>query len=69
MSEYKEQPPLVSLNEACRLTSLSRGAVNRYRAEGSFPREVVIGVRRIAFVRAEIQGWIDARIAARDEAA
>lgn len=58
-------PTLVSLNEACRLTSLSRTAINRYRAEGRFPQPVPVGFRRIAFVRAEVVAWIKARIAER----
>lgn len=59
-------PNLVSLNEACRMTSMSRTMINRYRAEGRFPQPVPIGFKRIAFVRAEVVGWIHARIAERD---
>ena len=59
-------PNLVSLNEACRMTSLSRTAINRYRGEGRFPQPVPIGDRRIAFVRAEVVSWITDRIADRD---
>ena len=58
-------PSLVSLNDACRLTSLSRTMVNRLRVEGRFPVAVRLGERRVAFVRSEVQAWIDARIAAR----
>jgi prophage regulatory protein len=58
-------PTLISLNDACRLTSLSRTAINRYRAEGRFPQPVPVGFKRIAFVRAEVVAWIEARIAER----
>jgi prophage regulatory protein len=57
---------LVSLNAACRMTSLSRTGVNKARGEGRFPVEVSIGERRIAFVRSEVEAWIAARVAARD---
>ncbi|WP_137154848.1 AlpA family phage regulatory protein [Rhizobium sp. FKL33] len=60
-----ETPRLLSLNAACELTSLSRTAVNRYRAEGRFPQAVNLGEKRIAFVRDEVVAWIEARIAAR----
>ncbi len=60
-----ESPALVSLNEACRMTSLSRTAINRYRAEDRFPQPVPVGFRRIAFVRSEVVAWIKARIAER----
>ncbi|WP_159727182.1 AlpA family transcriptional regulator [Methylosinus sp. Ce-a6] len=58
-------PTLISLNEAARMTSLSRTAVNRYRAEGRFPQSVSVGFKRIAFVRSEVVAWIAARIAER----
>lgn len=61
-----DTPTLISLNDACQLTSLSRTAINRYRAEGRFPQPVPVGFRRIAFVRAEVLGWIAGRIAERD---
>lgn len=60
-----DSPALISLNQACALTSLSRTAINRYRSEGRFPQPVPIGFRRIAFVRSEVIHWIEARIAER----
>lgn len=56
---------LVSLNDAARMTSLSRSMLNRYRAEGRFPRAVPLGEKRVAFVAAEVRDWISERIAAR----
>lgn len=56
---------LVSLKTACAMTSLSRTMINRYRSEGRWPVAVPLGDKRIAFVKAEVQGWIAARIAAR----
>lgn len=57
------QPHLLSLNDVCRLTSLSRTAVNRWREVGKFPQAVQLGERRIAFVRSEVEDWIQQRIA------
>ncbi len=56
---------LVSLNDAARMTSLSRSMLNRYREQGRFPVAVTLGERRIAFVRSEVAAWIAERIAAR----
>ncbi len=64
-----ENPVLVSLNEAVRMTSMSRTMINRYRAEGRFPQPVPIGFKRIAFVRAEVTAWIKERIAERADKA
>ena len=56
---------LVSLNQVCGMTSLSRTAINKRRREGNFPAPVELGERRIGFVRTEVLAWIDARIQAR----
>lgn len=60
-----DQPTLISLNEACKLTSLSRTYINTLREQGKFPEAVPLGFRRIAFVRAEIEQWIRDCIEAR----
>lgn len=62
------EPMLVSLNDACRMTSMSRTMLNRYRAEGRFPVAVELGDRRVAFVRTEVVEWIQAKIGARGAA-
>lgn len=56
---------LISINDACKLTSMSRTMLNRYRAEGRFPVAVELGKRRLAFVRVEVLAWIQAKISAR----
>ena len=60
-----ETPNLISLNEACRLTSLSRTAISRWRNSGQFPAAVPLGHKRVAFVRSEVEQWIYNRIADR----
>lgn len=59
------QTTLISLNDACKLTSLSRTYINALRADGRFPAAVPMGFRRIAFVEGEVREWIDKRVAAR----
>ncbi len=63
-----ESPTLISINDVCRLTSLSRTYIHRLRFDGRFPQTVSIGDRRVAFVRSEILDWIEARIAERSTA-
>ena len=60
-----DEPSLVSIKRACELTSLSRAMINRYRSEGRFPATVPLGEKRVAFVKSEVQAWINTRIAAR----
>ena len=58
-------PRLMSPKDAATATSLSRSLISLMADEGQFPKPVSLGTRRIAFVRAEVEQWIDSRIAAR----
>ena len=60
------EPTLVSLNTAVEMTSLSRSMINRYRAEGRFPKAVPLGDKRVAFVKSEVLDWIRERVSLRD---
>ncbi|MBL9066465.1 MAG: AlpA family phage regulatory protein [Sphingopyxis sp.] len=62
------EPSLISLNDACRMTSLSRTMINRLRGEGRFPTAVSLGEKRIAFPRDEVVDWVRQRIAEREAA-
>lgn len=59
------KPPLMSPKEAAVMTTFSRTMLRLMSESGLFPRHVELGTRRIAYVRAEVEAWIDARIAAR----
>tara|TARA_R110002049_G_scaffold3488_1_gene26090 strand:+ start:2149 stop:2334 length:186 start_codon:yes stop_codon:yes gene_type:complete len=58
---------MMSLNEAAKVTSLSRTAIFKMRERGDFPRAVTLSEKRIGFVRTEVNEWISARIAAREQ--
>ncbi len=57
------------MKEAEKRTGVSRAFINRARAEGEFPMSVQIGPKRIGFVEAEVNQWIQERIDARSNAA
>lgn len=65
----EETPVLISLNQVCGLTSLSRTTINKWRSLGKFPAAVSAGEKRICFVRSEVEAWIRDRIAEREVAA
>jgi prophage regulatory protein len=44
---------------------LGRRHVDRLEAEGKFPRRVPIGMRRVGWVAAEVDDWVNAAISAR----
>lgn len=56
---------LISIKDTCALTSLSRTMIHRLRSEGRFPQHVVLGEKRLAFSRVEVQAWIREKLAAR----
>ncbi len=62
---------LISIREACALTSLSRTSVWLKVKSDAFPKPVILGTDggRKAFVLAEVEEWIDHQIAQRDRAA
>ncbi|WFU89011.1 AlpA family phage regulatory protein [Rhizobium sp. CC1099] len=59
----EESVILIAPKEVSRLTSLSRTQIDRYRMDGRFPVPVVLGCKRIAFVKAEVIAWIEDRVA------
>lgn len=58
-------PRLMAPKEAAAATSLSRTLLSLLAAAGEFPKPVKLGERRTAYIRAEVEAWIDQRIAAR----
>ena len=40
-------PNLLSIKDVCRITTLSRTAINKYRTSGDFPKAVELGEKRI----------------------
>jgi len=59
------KPRLMSPKEAAEATTMSRVLLAMMAKERKFPAPVKIGVKRIAYVRAEVEAWIDARIGER----
>lgn len=49
---------LLSLKQVLEVTSLSRSGVYLKLSEGTFPKPIHLGVRRIAWRRSDIQDWI-----------
>lgn len=56
---------LMSPNEASFATTMSKTLLTKMAKEGQFPAPLQIGTKRIAFVREEIEDWIEMRIASR----
>jgi len=54
---------------ACEITQripYSQNHLRRLEASGDFPRRIRIGPNRVAWVRTEVNNWLQIRIAQRD---
>ena len=60
---------LLRLNEVKQRTGLSKSSIYNQIADGTFPEPVPIAARAVAWVEAEIEEWINNRIAERRKAA
>ena len=45
-------------------TSLSRSSIYKFVREGQFPKPIQIGPRSVGWLEAEVEHWVDSRIAA-----
>lgn len=59
---------LLRLPEVEARTGLKRSLIYRLESEGTFPRRVKLTERASAWVEAEVDAFIEARVAARDAA-
>lgn len=57
---------IIRLKEVIDSTGLSRSTIYKYIGEGTFPKHVSLGERRVGWVDSEVHDWILARIAERD---
>jgi len=58
---------LQKLPEVLAQTGLSRAHLYALAQKGAFPKPVKLSERSSAWVESEVQDWIEARIAARDQ--
>ena len=56
--------PFITLPEAVKATHCPRSTILKYSKLGLFPKAVRLLGDRIAFVRVDVQNWIQERIAA-----
>ena len=67
MAEHlKELPALISSDQIQNWAPYSLNHLRRLEAQGSFPKRVRIGANRVAWVRGEIDDWLQSRISQRD---
>ncbi len=56
-----EKTRFLSFRDVETITGLSRSTIYREMKKGSFPRARLIAARKVAFLQAELENWIQAR--------
>lgn len=60
---------ILRLPEVCQVTGLKRAMIYRLQQRKSFPQSVKITDHAVGWIDAEVQAWLEQRIAARQSAA
>ena len=66
MGTYSTTTELIVADEIAQRIPYSQNQLRRLEAQGSFPKRVRIGANRVAWVRQEVDQWIEARVKARN---
>ena len=69
MKKAENKSQFVLLPEAVTMTECPRSTILKYSKIGQFPKTIRLLGNRIAFVRADVQNWIDSRVNSTQEAA
>ena len=65
MSDQRPTTTLIISNEITKLIPYSQNHLRRLEAQGQFPKRIRIGANRVAWLRDEVETWIEDRINAR----
>lgn len=57
---------LIKLKEVIEKTSLGRSTIYEYMTKGTFPKQVSLGAKSVAWLESEVDDWIMERIGERD---
>jgi prophage regulatory protein len=66
MGALSTTPELIVADEMAQLIPYSQNHLRRLEAQGNFPKRIRIGANRVAWLREEINRWIEARVIARN---
>ena len=56
---------LIKLKEVIQKTSLGRSTIYEFMTKGTFPKQVSLGVKSVAWLESEVDDWIMDRIGER----
>ena len=56
---------LIKLKEVIEKTSLGRSTIYEFMTKGTFPKQISLGAKSVAWVESEVDDWIMERIGER----
>lgn len=56
---------LIKLKEVIQKTSLGHSSIYKFIAEGSFPKQVSLGAKSVAWLESEVDDWIEEKVRGR----
>lgn len=57
---------LMRISKVVELTGLSKTTIYLHISQGTFPRQIQLGKRSVAWIESEIEDWIEERMNNRD---
>ena len=69
MKKAENKSPFISLKETTAFTGCPRSTILKHSKTGQFPKTIRLLGNRIAFVRADVEAWIESRLDVSKEAA
>ena len=57
---------LIKLKEVIQKTSLGRSTIYEFMTKGTFPKQVSLGAKSVAWLESEVDDWIMERIGERE---
>ena len=61
-TKFMSNQRLIRIKEVIYLTGLTRSSIYRLMAIGSFPKQIKLGERCIAWSLEQIEGWVSAKL-------
>ncbi|MGB0938835.1 MAG: AlpA family transcriptional regulator [Colwellia sp.] len=56
---------LIKLKEVMAKTSLGHSSIYKFISEGTFPKQVSLGAKSVAWVESEVDDWIENKVRGR----
>ncbi len=62
-AKIPDEVEFIKIAEVRRITSMSTTFIYEHMLDNTFPKQVRLGPRSVAWIKADVQAWVQARIA------